>query len=220
MKTTLESLKQKSINSKKCLQTLIKGCLLLYSIFLVSCSTTTIRQDQAVKGEWEARVLVRDKKQAKTFIVNADFFAEKPGHMRMDITTPLGMHVASIALNDSKMTYIVPQKKAFYEGQPTSQAFAKTLNFALDPKLIMNVLFDQPVDGKGWTCQMDGSVVSECSQNTFKISWADRKSKGKTVVINHAQYQIELKFHNFKVPDSLKPEMFTIKKPEGFTRVN
>jgi outer membrane lipoprotein-sorting protein len=179
-----------------------------------------VRQDQATIGEWEARVLVRDLKQSKTFIVNADFFAEKPDQMRMDITTPLGMHVASVALNNGKMTYIVPQKKAFYEGAPTSEAFARTLNFALDPKLIMNVLFDQPVEAKGWTCTAEASFVSECSQKNFKITWANRKSKEKTVVITHAQYQVELKFHNFSVPQSLKPEMFTIKKPEGFNRVN
>jgi hypothetical protein len=181
---------------------------------------TTVRQDQATQGEWEARVLVRDKKQAKTFIVNADFWAVKPSQMRMDITTPLGMHVASIALNDSKMTYIVPQKKSFYEGQPTSQAFAKTLNFALDPKLIMHVLFDQPVQAKGWTCKSEGSELSECAQNNFKITWSNRKAKEKTVVISHAQYQIELKFHNFKVPSTMKPEIFTINKPTGFTKIN
>lgn len=165
-------------------------------------------------------MLVRDKKQAKTFIVNADFFAVQPGQMRMDITTPLGAHVASIALNDNKMTYIVPQKKAFYEGQPNSQAFARSLNFALDPKLILNVLFDQPVQSKGWTCNSEKEIVTECVHNVLKINWANRRSKEKTVTITHAQYQIELKFHNFNVPNTMKDGIFTIPKPPGFTRVN
>lgn len=174
----------------------------------------------ATQGEWEARVLVKDKRQAKTFIVNVDFIAVKPSKMRMDITTPVGAHVASITMNGNSMTYVVPQKKAYYQGQPTPQAFAKTLNFALDPKLIMNVLFDQPVQQKGWICKNEGEVVSECAQNNFKITWVNRRSKEKTVVISHSQYQIELKFHNFKVLGSMKDEIFTIKQPQGFTRVN
>ncbi|MES2769128.1 MAG: DUF4292 domain-containing protein [Bdellovibrionota bacterium] len=174
----------------------------------------------AEQGEWEARVLVKDKKQAKTFIVNVDFIAVKPSKMRMDITTPVGVHVASITMDGNSMTYVVPQKKAFYQGQPTSQAFARTLNFALDPKLIMNVLFDQPVQQKGWVCKKEGEIVSECAQGNFKINWTNRKSKEKTVVISHSQYQIELKFHNFKVPSTVKDEIFTIKQPEGFSRVN
>lgn len=151
--------------------------------------------------------------------MNADFVATRVGQMRMDITTPLGVHVASVAMNGNKMTYVVPQKKAHYEGAPTSQAFARTLNFALDPKLIMNVLFDQPVQQKGWTCKSEETFVSECSHGTYKITWANRKSKEKTVVINHAQYQVELKFHSFKVPGSVKEEAFTIQKPEGFSKV-
>ena len=138
----------------------------------------------------------------------------------MDITTPVGVHVASITMDGNSMTYVVPQKKAFYEGKPTPQAFAKTLNFALDPKLIMNVLFDQPVQSKGWKCKSEGEVVSECTQNNFSIVWANRKSKEKTVVINHSQFQIELKFHSFKVPGKVKDEIFTMKQPEGFSRVN
>lgn len=188
-------------------------------MFVISCSTTT-RQDQATQGEWEARVLVRDKKQSKTFIVNVDFTAVRPGKMRMDITTPIGMHVASVAMNDSSMTYVVPQKKAYYLGKPTSQAFARTLNFALDPKLIMNVLFDQPVQQKGWNCKQDGEKVTECRQGGNKISWANRTSKEKTVVIDHSEFQVELKFHSFSVPRSVKDELFTIKQPDGFSKVN
>ncbi len=122
-----------------------------------------MRQDQAERGEWEARVLIRDKRQSKRFIVNADFMASKPDQLRMDITTPLGIHVASLALDKGKMSYIVPQQKAHYEGRPTAQAFAKTLNFAIDPKLILNVLFDQPVQQKGWNCKTEETFVSECA---------------------------------------------------------
>lgn len=179
-----------------------------------------MRQDQAEKGEWEARVLVRDKKQAKTFIVNVDFVAVKPSKMRMDITTPVGAHVASIAMSENSMTYVVPQKKAYYSGKPTPQALAKSLNFALDPKLIMNVLFDQPVQSKGWICKKDGEVVSSCSQGGFSIVWSNRKSSEKTVIINHSQFQVELKFHKFSIPGSVKDGIFTIKEPPGFSRVN
>lgn len=178
-----------------------------------------MKQDQAEQGEWQARVLVRDKRQSKTFIVNSDFVAVRSGKMRMDITTPLGIHVASVALDGSKMTYVVPQKKAFYEGQATAQAFSKTLNFALDPKLILNVLFDQPVQQKGWTCKSENELVSECSHSYYKIKWTARKGVGKTVTISHSQYQVDLKFNDFDVPKNIKEEIFTIQKPEGFDKV-
>jgi hypothetical protein len=187
---------------------------------VVSCSGTNIRPDQADKGEWEARVLVKDKKQSKTFIVNVDFVAVQPNKMRMDITTPIGAHVASIALNGNEMTYVVPRKKTYYKGPATPQGFAKTLSFALDPKVMMNVLFDKPVQQKGWTCKSVGELVSECSQNSLKITWANRKKEEKTVVIRHPQYQIELKFHTFDIPNKVKNELFTIHQPNGFNKIN
>jgi hypothetical protein len=220
MKTTSENWKLRLINSKKCLQMLTKGFLLLCSLTVVSCSTgPSVRQDQADKGEWEARVLVKNRKQAKSFLVNVDFVAVRPGKMRMDVTTPVGMHVASIALNDAVMTFVVPRKKAYYEGRATAQSFAKTLNFSFDPKLMMNILFDRPVQHKGWTCKSQDEVVSECSQGAFKIVWSNRTQKDKTVRVIHPQYQIELKFHNFNVPKSVKDELFTIHQPDGFNKL-
>lgn len=198
-----------------------KGFLLLCSLTVVSCSSgTKITQNEAAKGEWEARVLVKNRTQAKSFLVNVDFIAVRPGQMRMDVTTPVGMHVASIALNDNVMTYVVPRKKTYYQGPATSQSFAKTLNFSFDPKLMMNILFDQPVQYKGWTCKSQGELVSECSQGALKITWAKRTSKDKTVLVSHPQYQIELKFHNFDVPAKVKDGLFTIQQPEGFSKVN
>lgn len=159
---------------------------------------------------------MHDKKQSKRFIVNADFLAAKPDQLRMDITTPLGVHVASVAMTNGKMTYIVPQQKAYYEGRASAQAFARTLNFAIDPKLILNVLFDQPVQQKGWKCKMEEPLVSECALGAYKITWSNRRAQEKSVIISHPQYQVELKFHKFKVPSSIKETVFTIKKPEGF----
>lgn len=149
-----------------------------------------------------------------------DFFATRENQLRMDITTPVGMHVASIAIDNQTMTYVIPQEKAYYSGPGTAQAFAKTLNIAIDPMLISNVLFDLPVSQKGWTCKNENDLVSECSGKGIKIVWSNRKSKEKTVVVTHSQYQLQLRFHNFRVPSSLKDGIFSIAQPKGFKKVN
>ncbi len=152
--------------------------------------------------------------------MNVDFFATREKQLRMDITTPVGIHVASVAIDDKNMTYVVPQQKSYYNGPATPQAFAKTLNVAIDPDVLTNILFDLPIEQKGWKCEQDGDLVSKCTSKAMKIAWSNRRGKEKTVIVTHSQYQLQMKFHNFRVPGTLKDGIFSIAQPNGFTKVN
>lgn len=195
--------------------------LLLFSL-LISCSTTPIRQDQVDAGTWEARVLIKDKRNAKSYLVNVDFAARKSTNLRMDVTTPLGIHVTTFALNQKKATYVVPQKKAYYSGPSSASAFKPVMDLNLDPKLLLHVLFDIPINGSGWKCLRDakGYLAScERSSDQFRIIWSDRKGREKTVNVTHREFELQMKFHSFKSKSDFKDGFFDIKQPEGFRKI-
>jgi hypothetical protein len=177
--------------------------------------------DDVQKGEWEARVLIKDKKMAKTYLVNIDFVSVRPDQLRMDIAVPLGMAVASVAMDHGQINYVIMRKREYYQGPANARSFLPVLNLALDPNLIFNVLYDEPIASKNWVCKSKDDFVSECRrlQDPIKITWAHRKAKEKNVTISHRDFEVEMEFHTFSVPKSVKPEIFTIAQPPGFRKL-
>lgn len=154
--------------------------------------------------------------------MNVDFLAEKISKLRMDVTTTLGVHVASFSLAEKTASYLVPQSKTYYNGPSGANVFKPVMNLNMDPKLLMHILFDIPIKGPGWACSNDkkGFLTScERSSDQFKVVWGNRKGNEKTVAVTHKEFELEMKFHSFKERTDLKATNFEILQPEGFRKL-
>jgi hypothetical protein len=141
----------------------------------------------------------------------------------MDIAIPIGASVAAVAMDNGQINYLVMQKKIYYSGPANSRSFVPVLNLNIDPRLILNILYDEPVKMAGWKCRNDNdNFVSECSrhQDPLKITWAHRKAKEKNVSIVHHDFDVEMEFHKFNETGNVKNEIFTIAQPNGFRKIN
>ena len=78
-----------------------------------------------------------------------EIFVQKPSLLRMEITTPVGFHIASITLQDSQFTLIVPSKKIYRHGDSHPQVLEDVLPLSIDPIWIIPILFEQPLEGLG-----------------------------------------------------------------------
>ncbi len=177
------------------------------------------------QGQWEARVLVKDKKASKTYLVNIDFVSIRPDKLRMGISLPIGTSLAAIALNGKNLDYVVIRKKLYYSGPVNSSSFNKILNIHLDPRFMLNILYDEPIKSAGWICEQDkNNFVSECLKKSenLKITWAHRKAKEKNVSIEHPDFSLEMEFHKFSPlqDTAIKNKIFTIAMPDGFHKIN
>lgn len=188
-------------------------------LFIMGCQTTPTRFDQAQEGYWRTKILVNDKKKNQSFIIHAEINAYKEKQLRLDITTPLGSHLASLVLNETEaQLLLVPQKK-FYKGKVHAKVLASLISAPIDPRWFYNLLFDYPIKEKNWDCDFNNeNFLSSCHNESENINiiWKDRTQNKKRLQIDHpwAHIQINCYFYSPSVRDP--NQIFQLKAPKGF----
>ena len=196
----------------------------LAGIFVVSlvvgCATTPKRYDQVKEGQWKTKVLVKDRVNNKQHIVNLDVNAVKRQKLRLDATTPAGMHLASLTLSGKKVEYILPREKKFYKGNSSAGSMKALVSVPIEPELIHNIIFDLPISNKEWSCTKDAKgYLAECTRDKdgLNITWLDRKETSKLVKVDHKKAQLQMNFVQFepKLRKSNK-NLFSLRAPKGY----
>ena len=98
---------------------------------------------------------MRDKKEARSGIVNLQVKAIQNQKLRMDILSPIQTHIASVALKGDELAYLIVAEKRGYRGMSSASAMVPVLRIPLDPKLLYNLFFDKPITDKNWSCTED-----------------------------------------------------------------
>lgn len=195
-----------------------KIALLLFVVLLAGCQMMPTKYSEHSEGQWGSKVLVKDKEKSKSFIVNVDIQARKNLQLRMDVTAALGTPVASIVLNGDKVEYILFRQKKFYSGVSNDRVLKPILSVPLDPQLFYNILFDEPVADKNWSCTKNqkGFLVNcENLQQGLKVTWKDRKGRKKSIHIEHARAEIQMNIKSF-TPRA--DDVFVLKAPPSFRK--
>ena len=102
----------------------ISICLGLWLTGCVSSSPSV----PVSSGMLDARVLVKDTKQNRTYIVNIDTAMVHPDHLRMEVTTPLGFSVASLIVKQEDLSLILPRRRHVYVGKVSHLALQPVLS--------------------------------------------------------------------------------------------
>lgn len=188
---------------------------------LVACQTMPTRYEKETRGRWDAKVLIKDKKKSKSAIVNVDLWAKKNEKLRMEVTAALGTPVATLTLNGSQVDYALIRQKRFYSGQAQPSVLRPILSVPLNPQLMYNILFDEPIADKNWSCTKgENGYLAKCSnlQNDLEIRWKNRKGTRKTVFVDHPQASIQMNFSGFKRSFEESAEFFRLNVPKTFRR--
>ena len=191
------------------------------SILLVSCAMAPKRFETFDQGQWKAKVLVRDKKNFRSQIVNLDLNAVKNKKLRMDVTTPLGVHVASLVMNDNKVSYMLVRQKKYFSGPSNSRVLRPMISVPMDPKVLHNVLFDLPIAEKSWSCSKDSkSYLAECKnlRSGLKIKWTQRNGSQRVIEIDHKLARLQMNLKNFYNHTEKKKSLFTLQPPKSFKK--
>lgn len=168
-----------------------------------------------------AKVLVRDKKRGKSFILNVDANARLDQSLRLDITSNLGGHVASLALNQDDLHYLLIPQKKYYQGPAQARAMKAVLSVPLDPKWIYNILFERPLTDEGWACQSEKNRLSVCANRELRLNirWADRSGNKKTVYLEHPDATLQMNFANYQPNVEERLNLFELSNPKGFKQI-
>ena len=88
--------------------------LLIFSGFLFGCATapTTFNAGKE-QGQWEAKAQVKDLEKNKTETVSLEVIAQKDHALRMEVNGTMGIHVASLLMKNSDISYAIHTQKRF-----------------------------------------------------------------------------------------------------------
>ncbi|MCB0356476.1 MAG: DUF4292 domain-containing protein [Bdellovibrionales bacterium] len=193
--------------------------ILIFFIFLLACQTAPKRYQSVMEGEWQAKVLIKDKKQAQSHIVNIAIKAIQNSALRIDVTTPAGLHVASLAMQGNELEYVLMQDKKFIRGRANPKALTPLIRVPMDPLILQNIVFDLPIESANWKCQFDEKkYLTDCENKTekMKIEWRDRKQTTKLVKVMHPLAELQMKFLSFQAHVSNREKAFKLKVPKNF----
>lgn len=196
---------------------LICGLLLL----LAACQSAPKFDANVREGQWRAKALIKDREQSHSYLVYLDLNLVRDQRARMDVTTGLGTGVASMLVDAHEVRYLLVDSKRFYYGVPQPGVMRPILAIPFDPRWLNNVLFEEPITDKGWTCARgDGDLLSTCENPNagLKITWSNRHGDKKTVLIEHDKASVEIKVTSFRPKVEDRKNLFVLEAPESFKK--
>jgi hypothetical protein len=192
------------------------------SLILGGCVSAPVKLKNVNQGHWKARALVRDKEQNRSYIVNLNFNSVKAKSLRMDVTNVLGLGVATMVVRPKQVRYVLFDSKRFYFGKPQVDVMRPILSIPFDPRWIDDLLFDEPIAGRGWSCSSDASgFVKECrdASTGMDVTWSSRNGDRKTVMIEHPKASVQINVQSFQPKVENRKNLFVLEAPDGFQQL-
>lgn len=157
----------------------------------------------------------------RTQIITADIIAQRPGNLRIEVISSLGMHLASFVMNDSKFILALPTQRKFHEGVPGPKSLKPLTPVELDPRWLVSFLFDTAPSGGGWKCVTEKGFLKTCSQHDGKLKFEvlNREMSRRTIKFFSAKSTIEMELKNFQPNVQVEKTTFEVIRPEGFDAI-
>ncbi len=195
--------------------------LLAGALIVAGCQTVPTKYNQVDEGQWRAKALIRDLAQSRSYIVNINFNLMRNQSARMDVTTALGTGVASLTVDNKEVRYILVDSKRFYFGAPQADVMRPILAIPFDPRWLQNVLLDEPIEGRNWTCVKDSAGwLSECKESAsgLTVTWSGRRGEKKSILLSHAKASVQINVQSFKPKVEDRVNLFNLEAPQGYQK--
>lgn len=197
-----------------------------FSVFAVvslfGCAGRPVKMANMTEGNWRAKALIKDLEQSKSYIVNLNINAVRDQRVRMDVVSTLGTGVASLLADQKEVRYVLLDSKRFYFGNPSPEVMRPILAIPFDPRWLHNILFEEPLPEKTWTCVRDSDGwLKECkdSVTNTKITWSARQGEKKTILIEHSKATVQINVQSFKSKVEDRKNLFQLEAPAGYQKL-
>ncbi len=210
---------------------MLRACLISILAFVEGCQTAPPKVDitpTSADGSWEAKALVVDRRKNKSNTLSVDFVARQPRQMRMEVTTTIGVHLASFVLNGDRVAYSLSRERRFVTGPAEAAMMRDLIAMAIDPKVILDLLFDRMLNPTEWNCQVSetrlpqscvNSNLAAASNGLIRIDWSERSQHKRVVKIQAPSADVTLVLREISSKVEIKDSLFTLQAPVGFRTV-
>jgi hypothetical protein len=170
-------------------------------------------------GEWVAKILVEDKIHDQNHSLRAECIAREPDQLRMDVTSSMGIYVASLTLNKNQMQSLLPRQHKFLEGPARSAAIESLIHLPLDPRWLIALLFDHDLPAVDWTCQKDAHDFKQHCQlkrSDVAITWQERSDIRRVLLLESPRAKVHLSIEPVSTKAQVSTGTFHLDVPEGY----
>ncbi len=141
--------------------------------------------------------------------MNINIVATKPSKIRLEVSTTLGINIASIALDNTHLTYYIHRMDEYYSGTEQLKSIGG-LEFPFTLSSLIYFLFNEnPGD---WDCTKSDNTLLSCNKKDVEVAW---KNKNKKILIDIKSKTSEasLYINNVSHNKMVGIEVFRIPKP-------
>ena len=177
--------------------------LLLFVVFLNSCSTTQIKKNEEA---FEPQVISSDvfyEENGKSFKLKSEIFVIGEKTVRVDLRTQLDLPLASLLMSDKKVEYVLYRDKKYFSGKPAPHVLDALIPMDLSSEDLVAVVLERPL--RIQHCDYENNLLLRCrgqsGQTPYMVSWSKRTNsspwsgKATKMIIELPARKISLKFY-------------------------
>jgi len=170
------------------------------------------------EGEWQGKVLVKDKVENRSGIVNVKIKAIDGQKLRMDVTSAVGTHLASVLVNGNDVEYMNVAEKTVVITKASRDSLRTLLKIPIEPHILYNVFFDRPIENKTWSCSSEKGLLHSCKdrQTGVDIEWLSREGAKRTIALRHKVASVQINLYDFVSPVTNPEKAFILNTPKSF----
>ncbi len=170
-----------------------------------------------VAGQWEAKAMIKSLESGEANVVGLDVIGLKPNTIRMEVSSSLGIALASIIIRNQDVEYVLPKQKKYYHGSISEQSLYPALNVKISPELLSAVFFEESYPK--WNCQADNGLIVSCTTpEGVKIQWERDGKSTKRISLSSSKFEVQVQMKNYKLKSNWAENTWAIQVPEGFKR--
>ena len=171
----------------------------------------------SVIGQWEAKAMIKSHQTGDASIVSLDVMAQQPQPMRVDVTTSLGISLASIVIKDDQIEYVLPKQKKYYQGPVSEGSLQPILKIKVDPKILAAAFFETSYPQ--WNCAAEGGALMNCATpDGVQIKWIREPQSPKTVFVTSPDFDVQIQVKSFAAKNEIPASALVLKIPENFKK--
>lgn len=192
--------------------------LLLGSLFVAlnfSCqSLPTTNFSKYKQASFKIKAAIKNKIKNRSNIVYINVDSIKNQKLRLDVINTFVGHLASVLIDQNKLTYVLPKQKDYYSGPATARSLQRVLKIDVSPQVLYNVFFFEKVIAKSWACE-DQVKSFSCMElkSGLNVIWSKNRD---LVIMDHEDVEIRMSIRNVDSKIQNEKNRFSLPKPTWF----
>lgn len=204
---------------------LIKSILILLMVFQLTFCVSASKNGKINSGErsgsvasqWEAKAMIKSLETGEANVVSLDVLGLKPNIIRMEVTSSLGIALASILIKEKEVEYILPKQKKYYHGIKSDSALFPALNIRVNPEMLSAVFFEESYPK--WKCQADNGMIVACTTpEGVEVRWEREGNITRRISLSGPKFEVQVQMKNYELKSNWTDKTWALQVPEDFKK--